>query len=117
MNGTATAGPPQISPVEFVKSLPPEAKHDVFLALLKEVLALTGGKGLIPVTDEDGKSLGYYVPPEAAKARAEALIAEMPTEVREAMTRPLPPDFDADDCLSDEEFKALFARDGDEPAR
>jgi hypothetical protein len=117
MNGPATAGAPQTSPVEFVKSLPPEAKYDVFLALLKEVLAASEGKGLIPVTDENGKSLGYYVPPEAAKARAEALFAEMPPDVREAMTRSLPPDFDPDDCLSDEELKALFDRDGGEPAR
>jgi hypothetical protein len=107
MNGTTTAGPPQISPVEFVKSLPPEAKQAVFLALLREVLALSGGTGLIPVTDEDGRPLGYYVPPEAAKARAEALLAEMPPEVREAMTRPLPPDFDPDDCLSDEELEVI----------
>jgi hypothetical protein len=66
MNGTTTAGPPQISPVEFVKSLPPEAKQAVFLALLREALQYNGDCGLLPIDDESGKPFGYYVPPKAA---------------------------------------------------
>ena len=94
------------SPVEFVRTMSPEDKEDVFVALLRELIVMNGGKGLIPVQASDGKSLGYYVPPEAARVRWEHFLAEMPPNVRETMTKPLH-DLDLDDCLTDVELAAL----------
>src|SRR5437899_10688037 len=71
------------SPVEYVKGLPPEDKQAVFLALLREALQINGDRGLMPVEDEDGKSFGYYVPPQIAAAHAQATEPKLTPE-REA---------------------------------
>jgi hypothetical protein len=115
MSASVTSTPPHpqngstTSPVEFVRGLSPEDKEDVFLLLLRELIDLNGGKGLIPIQTPDGKALGYYVPPEAARARWERMLADMPPAVREAMTKPLG-DIDLDDCLTDEEVMAIMRR-------
>jgi hypothetical protein len=56
-----------VSPVEYVRSLPPEEKGKVLLALLREAMADNGDSGLMPIDDEEGKPFGYYVPPKAAE--------------------------------------------------
>jgi hypothetical protein len=53
---TAAVAPP--SPVEYVSRLSPDDKHAVLLALLREAMALNGDTGLLPVEDEDGRTLG-----------------------------------------------------------
>src|SRR4051794_10802547 len=98
---TSTAPPPAAtvngapaSAVDYVRALAPEAKEAVLVALLQELIEINGGgHGLIPIDTPDGKSLGYYVPPRAAKERYERLIAELPPDVRAEITKPLPPDF------------------------
>lgn len=55
------------TPAEFVQRLSPDDQHALFLALLREALALNGDTGLLPVEDEDGRMFGYYVPPKAAE--------------------------------------------------
>ena len=105
----STTTSPSSSPAELVRSLPLEAKGEVLFALLRELIAMYGGKGLIPLTTADGESLGYYVPPEAARSRFDALLAAAPAEVRAALVQPLPDGFDEDDCLSDEELAAIRA--------
>ncbi len=104
---TTTLAPPQ-SPVEFVQSLPPAVRSEVLLSLLQELIALSGGEGLISITTPEGKPFGHYVPPAVEKARSEAALAEMPPEVRARMTAPLPDDFDPDDCLSEAEVTAIM---------
>ena len=86
--------PPAVSPVEYVRGLPPEDKEAIFLAILREVIAYNGGKGLIPIDTPEGESLGYYVPPEAAKARFELygpkLTPEDVAELKERVRNPGP---------------------------
>lgn len=113
MSATAIAEPPAmpsangVSPVDYVGSLSPEVKQEVLIALLRELIEINGGNGLIPFNLPNGESLGHYVPPAAAMAQYEAMLNEMPPAIREAMTRPLPDDFDPDDCLTDEELEVL----------
>jgi hypothetical protein len=83
-NGTAPA-------VEYVRTLSPEEKQAVFLALLREVLAENGDTGVLPVDDEEGKPFGYYVPPKAAAEIAERelpkLSPQREKELAERLTR------------------------------
>ena len=95
------------TPIEYVKALPVEDKEDIFLMLISELLEVHSGNGLIPIMTPDGKSLGHYVPPAAAKAQFERMLAEMPPHVREAMTRPVG-QVSMDDCLSDDEVRAII---------
>jgi hypothetical protein len=69
-----------ISPLEFAQALSPEDKHEVFVALLQELLAGSDGSGLIPFEGPDGQFLGYYVPPKAAAARAAAVVPALSPE-------------------------------------
>ena len=71
------------APAEMVRSLSPEDKHAVFLALLREALQYNGEAGLLAIDDEDGKPFGYYVPPNAAAAHAAAVLPSLLPE-REA---------------------------------
>ena len=73
----------RIPPLDFLRSLSLEDKEELFVELLREVIAYHGGKGLIPVETPDGEWLGYFVPPEAAAARAEAALPKLTLE-REA---------------------------------
>jgi hypothetical protein len=86
MNATTphptTNGSPA-SAVDYVRSLSPEEKQAVFLALLREALQLQGGEGPLPIEDEDGNPFGCYLPPKAVAARAEAALPKMSPE-REA---------------------------------
>src|SRR4051812_35923457 len=82
---TPTTPPPAngtpVSPVEYVRGLSLEDREDVFIALLRELIeANGGGKGLIPIETHDGESLGYYVSPLAAAARAEAYLPKWTAE-------------------------------------
>ncbi len=107
---TATAEPPvtkPLSPVEYVRRLPGEDKQAVFLALLREAVSWNGDAGLLPIDDEDGRPFGYYVTQKVAQERWDRLVADMPPEVREHMLKPLPADFDPDDCLTEEEMEAI----------
>lgn len=104
-NGAAR--PPAASPVEYVRGLPPEDKEDLLVALLRDLIAHWGGRGLIPIETADGGWLGYYVPPEAAKARADRMGAEMPPEVRERFSQPVK---DPDNCISSDEMLAIIRR-------
>ncbi len=83
MSAATTPNPPEtsgpsVSPVEYVRNLPPEEKQAVFLALLREALQYNGDTGLLPVEDENGKAFGYYVPQKAAANQATKAWAEMP---------------------------------------
>lgn len=98
---------------ELLRTLPPETKTEVLTGLLRELIRIHGGRGLIPFNTDDGEFLGYYVPPEAAKAQTQAFLEEMPPAVREKLTKPLPPDFDPDDSLTLEELDAI--RRGENP--
>jgi hypothetical protein len=86
----ATNGTP-VSPVEYVRTLPPEEKQAVFLALLREALQFNGDSGLMPVDDENGKPFGYYVPPKAAAEIADRelpkLSPEREKELADRLTR------------------------------
>lgn len=112
----ANANGATVPPAEYVRALPPEAKHAVFLALLREALQFNGESGLLPIDDEDGRPFGYYVPPPAAAARADAFAAQMPPEVRDCLLRPMP-DLNLDDTLSDEEVGAIITRAADSAPR
>ena len=69
--------------LESIRALSPEDKEVIFLAILREALAINGDTGLLPIEDEDGKPFGYYVPPKAAEVRAK-LYGPQLTEEEEA---------------------------------
>ena len=48
-----------------------------------------GGKCLIPIQTPNGKSLGYYTPPVAAQAEAEATLPEVSPERQAELERRL----------------------------
>jgi hypothetical protein len=83
-NGSVT------SAVDYVRSLSDEDKGHVLIALLRELIAINGGgKGLIPISTQEGESLGYYVPPLAADAQAEAVLPKLSPERRAELDRRL----------------------------
>lgn len=92
---------------DLLRTLSPEAKEELLIGLLRELIELQGGHRQISFDLPGGEYLGYFVPPELARVQAEASLAEMPPKVREAMTRPLPPDFDPDDSYTAEELDEL----------
>ncbi len=101
MNATAE------SVSEILHGWTPHEKGEALVLLLRELVAVRGGAGLIPVTDEAGEFLGQFVPSEAAKAQTEAHQADMPPAVRERMGKPLPAGFDPTACLSEEELERI----------
>lgn len=92
------------SPVDIVRTMSPEDKEDVFVALLEELLARSSQTGLIPFESARGQFLGYFVPPAAAKELADKEWSEMPSSIREQLGRPVE---DLDDCISAD---AMLAR-------
>lgn len=73
---------PASAAVEYARSLPPEAKRAVFLALLREAVQMNGA-GVMPVEDEDGNPFGCYLSPGAVAARADEALPRSSAE-REA---------------------------------
>ena len=107
---TATAEPPvtkPLSPVEYVRRLPAEDREAVLLSLIEDVYDANGRTDAIPLRDDAGRSLGLLVPPNADEARWQAMLADMPPNVREVMTRPSSPDFAPNRCLTDEQMEAI----------
>ena len=82
-NASVPTVPAYRSAAEYVRALSSEEKQAVFLALLREAIQMNGDSGLLPVEDEDGNPFGYYLPPKAVAARAEALLPKLSQE-REA---------------------------------
>lgn len=82
-----TNGTPR-SATEYVRSLSDEDKGLVLIALLRELIDFNGGgKGLIPIHTPEGESLGYYVPPLAARARFEMYGPKFTPEERAELDR------------------------------
>jgi hypothetical protein len=107
---TATADPPvtkPLSPVEYVRRLAVEDREAVLLSLIEDVYQMSGRAHPIPLRDESGRSLGVLVPPNSDEARWQAMLAEMPPDVRESMTRTTPAGFDPERCLTDEQMAQL----------
>ena len=84
-------------PVEFVQTMSPEDKEDVFVALLEDLLSRSSKTGLIPFESARGLFLGYFVPPAAAKELADKEWSEIPPSIREQLGRPVE---NLDDCIS-----------------
>lgn len=88
MNATANgvAG----SAAEYVRALSDEEKGHVLIALLRELIEINGGgKGLIPIDTPEGESLGYFVPPLAARARFEKYGPKLTPERERELARRL----------------------------
>jgi hypothetical protein len=92
---------------DLLRTLSPEVKEELLSGLLRELMQMQGALGEIPLHTETGEFIGCFMPPAAVHARNEELLAQMPPKVREAMTRPLPPDFDPDDSYTAEELDDL----------
>jgi len=58
--------PADVDVVGYVRGLPDDQQEAVFVAILKAIIADSGGKGYIPV-EWEGEWLGYFVPPAAAQ--------------------------------------------------
>lgn len=94
-NSTASTNGSLASALDYVRALSDEEKGQVLIALLRELIEVNGGgKGLIPISTPQGESLGYYVPPLAAKARFEMygpkLSPEREAELARRMENPGP---------------------------
>jgi len=93
---------------ELLRTLSPEAKEELLIGLLRELMQIQGANGEIPLHTETGEFLGCFLPPAAVAARNEEFVAQMPPKVREAMTKPLPPDFDPDNSYTVEEADEII---------
>ena len=96
----APVGP---TPVEYVRALPPEDQEDILIDLIRAMIAYNGGKGLIPIETPEGESLGYYVPPAAADARAELYLPKLSPERMAELVRRIE---NPGDAISAEQFIA-----------
>ena len=104
-----------VSPVEYVRSLPPEDKEAIFIDLIREVIAFNNeGNCQVQIHDMmTGESLGYLVPTSAVRALSDKMWSETPAEVREKFSRPIK---DLDNTISAEEMLAILSRaDGQSP--
>lgn len=77
--------------VEYVRSLSPDDQEAVLTFLLKELIRINGGEGLIPFSFES-EQLGYYVPPKAAEYLFEKygpkLTPEREVEIQRVIDNP-----------------------------
>lgn len=81
MNGTAARDGSPTPHLDALHSWTDDEKEDVLIALLRELIDnYGGGKGLISIETPEGESLGYYVPPLAAQARAELYLPKLTPE-------------------------------------
>jgi hypothetical protein len=96
--------------IDFVKSLPAETKGDVVIALLSEFVKPGSGQPA-RVTTSAGETYTIQLDEEKltdAQKETRRLFALLPPEIQERLTAPLPDDFDEDDCLTDEEVRAIM---------
>lgn len=70
--------------LKYVRSMTPEDKDEVLVALLEEVLEMQEGHGPI-FFFKNGKDLGYWVTPSLAKAYHDEKIKSLPTGVLELL--------------------------------
>ncbi len=92
---------------DLLSTLSPEAKDELLVALLRELMQIQGDQGQLSLVTEQGEFIGTFLPPAVVKAQSDAALTEMPPNVREAMTRPLPPDFDPDNSYTAEDLDEL----------
>jgi hypothetical protein len=102
-----------ISPVEYVRSLSPEDKEAVFAELIREVIQLNGGTGLITFQAPDGESLGYYIPPDAATKQFDRCGPQLTEADRERTNRALT---DPSRTFDVREFFAELRREDEKPS-
>jgi len=102
-----TTTPPVADDIAYVLGLPADRQSAVLSALVRQLSGERTGAA-IPVTAADGNRAGTYLPNEDV-AGLEALLRGLSPEARARFLRPLPPDFDPDDYLSDEEMEAIRA--------
>jgi len=111
---TASANGTPTSAAEYVRSLSDDEKGHVLIALLRELIDVNGGgKGLIPISTQEGESLGYYVPPLAADAEAEAVLPKLSPERRAELDRRLAnpgPTLTAQELVAELKAKAAAAQ-------
>lgn len=87
-----TAAPTTPNAVEYVRALSPDDQEAIFVYLLKELIRMNGGEGLIPLETENGEPMGYYVPPKVAaeefEKRGPKLTAEQRAEIQRRIDNP-----------------------------
>ncbi len=64
MSATTDSVTRPLSPVVYVQSLSLEDKQAVLVALLREAIQINGNDAPMPIEDESGQSMGYYLPPK-----------------------------------------------------
>ena len=111
MNGPATAGTSNFSPVEFVESLSADDKQAVLDALLREVIARHAGAGVVSMNTLQGEWIGTLMVADHRAAAADQIYARLIPETRESLMKPFL-DFDWDNTLSDEEVDAILRGEG-----
>ena len=71
MSATTESVTSPLSPVVYVKSLSLEDKQAVLVALLREAIQINGVDTPMPIEDESGQPMGYYLPPKPAELQVE----------------------------------------------
>ena len=86
MTNDATAG------VEQVRAMPEHVREAIFLDLIQEVVRVSGGEGLIPISTAGGEYLGTFYPPQAVQhlfdRHGPQLTPEQTAEVQRAIDHP-----------------------------
>lgn len=72
----APAAPPTLTPVEWVKTLPVEAREAILMELLKELIEVRGGRGRVDIATNETDYIGYFVSAEAERRDAERWMPE-----------------------------------------
>ena len=76
-----------VSSQEFVQGLSPSEKQALFLTLLRDAMQFSSDSDLLPIEDEHGNPLGYYVPAKAAARRAESVLPKLTPQREAELTR------------------------------
>lgn len=77
--------------VEQVRALPDDVREAIFIDILKDLVSINGGEGLIPITSA-GEYLGTFYPPKAVQYLFDKygpkLAPEEQAEVQHAVDHP-----------------------------
>ena len=80
MSATTDSVTRPLSPVVYVQSLSLDDKQAVLVALLREAIQINGDDAPMPIEDESGQSMGYYLPPTPTKLQVENVGPRLTTE-------------------------------------
>jgi hypothetical protein len=67
----------------LIRSWSPDEKEAALLELTREAMELRGGKLVVPVREQNGELLGYYVPSAVAESHLKVTLPKLTPEQME----------------------------------